>query len=301
MISTGVRAALEHYVPAGDILYDEPLCRHTTFRIGGPADAFVRLRDTGALPALVGYIDQIGIPYFILGNGSNVLAMDSGYRGLVVQLAGPDAQIRVDGTELVCGAGAALARASQIAAGAGLTGMEFAAGIPGTVGGGVAMNAGAFGSDCGSVTRKVVVMDPEGSVLELDADTMEFGYRTSAIRYSRFIVCSVTFALNKGDPGRISSRMEEYAVKRSETQPLEYPSAGSFFKNPESGHAAQMIDECGLKGYQCGGAAVSGKHAGFIVNLGDATSDDVQRVAEHVQRAVFHRFGITLDPEVVYL
>ena len=284
-----------------NVLANEPMKDHTTFRIGGDADAFVRISDKEKLAKVLRYLGQVEIPYYILGNGSNLLVADEGYRGVIIEIAEKMNEVRVEGSCLVCQAGALLSKVARTAYENGLTGLEFAAGIPGTIGGGVVMNAGAYGGELKNVVTQVAVMDRAGEELIFDNDAMEFGYRTSLIKKYPYIVTEVTLRLVEGDRDVIKAAMDDYGTRRREKQPLEYPSAGSTFKRPEGHFAGALIQDAGLKGYTVGGAQVSEKHSGFVINKGDATAADVRSLMEHVQKIVKAKFNVTLEPEVIYL
>ena len=301
MISGAVVEALERYVPRDNIHLQEPMAGHTTFRIGGPADCFLQLEDEEQLRNVRRYLDLAGVPFFVLGNGSNLLVDDAGYRGVILQIGQRMSGISVQGCHVIAKAGATLRQAALVALEHGLTGLEFAGGIPGTVGGGVVMNAGAYGGEMRQAVARVRVVSQEGEILELDNDTMEFGYRTSAIRNSRFTVTEVAFRLETGDREAIRGRMEELAARRREKQPLEYPSAGSTFKRPEGHFAGKLIMEAGFAGYQVGGARVSEKHCGFVINTGNATARDVRTLMGEIQERVKERFRVELEPEIVFL
>lgn len=301
MISGAVVEALERYVPRDNIRLQEPMAGHTTFRIGGPADCFLQLEDEEQLRKVRRYLDLAGVPFFVLGNGSNLLVDDAGYRGVILQIGAKMSDIFVQGCHIIAKAGATLRQVAAAALEHGLRGFEFASGIPGTVGGGVVMNAGAYGGEMSQVVTQVRVVSSEGEVMELDNSTMEFGYRTSVIRNGSFTVTEVTFCLEPGDKEEIRARMEDLAARRREKQPLEYPSAGSTFKRPEGHFAGQLIMEAGFAGYQIGGARVSEKHCGFIVNAGNATARDVRALIGEVQARVKERFRVELEPEVVFL
>lgn len=301
MISQAVREALQKFIPAENIFYKEPLSKHTTFRVGGEADCFIKIRDEKELAALLAYLNKVGLPYFIMGNGSNLLVSDEGYRGVILQLAEAFQDIRVRGERIYAQAGARLSKVANAALEHGLSGMEFAAGIPGTVGGGVVMNAGAYGGEMKQVVDSVTVLDRDGSRLELDNDTMEFGYRTSAIKSQPFIVTECCFRLRKGEKEDIAARTEELQRKRKEKQPLEYPSAGSTFKRPEGYFAGRLIMDAGLAGESIGGAQVSEKHCGFIINTGNATAADIRQLIARVQEEVDRCFHVRLEPEVIFL
>ncbi len=292
---------LQKTVPEENILQEEPLASYTTFRVGGPAEVLVTAENREQLSRILHYLNLIGLPYFILGNGSNLLVSDRGYRGVVLRLAGEFEQVRTDGNRIVAGAAALLSRAARAAVENGLAGMEFAAGIPGSIGGGVRMNAGAYGGEMRDIVESVEVMCPDGSILELDNATMEFGYRSSVLKNRSFVVLSVTMKLAEGDREAIQSRMNELAAARRDKQPLEFPSAGSTFKRPEGHFAGKLIMDAGLRGFRIGGAQVSEKHCGFVVNCGGATAADVVDVIRHVTETVQDKFGVHLETEVIFL
>ena len=301
MISGAVVEALQRYVPRDNIRLQEPMAGHTTFRIGGPADCFLQLEDEEQLRKVRRYLGLAGVPFFVLGNGSNLLVDDAGYRGVVLQIGQKMSDISVQGCHIIAKAGATLRQVAAAALEHGLAGFEFASGIPGTVGGGVVMNAGAYGGEMSQVVNQVRVVSKEGESMELDNDTMEFRYRGSVIRGSAFTVTEVTFRLEPGDREAIRAKMEELAARRREKQPLEYPSAGSTFKRPEGHFAGKLIMEAGFAGYRIGGAQVSEKHCGFVINTGDATARDVRALIEEIQARVKERFRVDLEPEIVFL
>lgn len=301
MISSTVLQTLENYVPRENIRLREPMNRHTTFRIGGEADCFVEIENAEQLIHLRRYLQMVELPCMVLGNGSNLLVSDRGYRGVVLHVGPRMQQIRVQGDRMVVQAGALMSQVAAAACEQGLTGLEFASGIPGTLGGGAIMNAGAYGGEISQVAAQVKVVDREGNLLELDNATMEFGYRTSAIKQQPFTVVEVTLQLAFGERESIQGRMEELAARRREKQPLEYPSAGSTFKRPEGYYAGELIMKSGLRGYQIGGARVSDKHCGFIINTGKATCEDVRDLIAHVQERVKDCFGVDLETEVIYV
>lgn len=301
MIGGAVVEALQKFVPRENIRLQEPMAGHTTFRIGGPADCFVELENEEQLKKLRRYLQMTGVSFFVLGNGSNLLVSDSGYKGIVLQIGPKMSSVTVEGNRIVAQAGATLVQVARTAMEHGLSGLEFASGIPGTVGGGVVMNAGAYGGEMRQVVTQVNVVSRDGELMELDNETMEFGYRTSVIRESSFIVTEVTFRLEPGDRDVIKAKMEELSAGRREKQPLEYPSAGSTFKRPEGHFAGQLIMEAGFRGFQIGGARVSEKHCGFVVNVGNATARDVQEVIARIQLRVEEQFGVKLEPEIIFL
>lgn len=288
-------------IPQERILFHEPMSRHTTFRVGGEAECLIMVWTEEELGKLIRYLNQIEEAYFILGNGSNLLVGDKGYRGIVLKFDGPMEEVSVEGTRIRARAGALLSKVAAEAKNHGLSGLEFAAGIPGSIGGGVVMNAGAYGGEMKQVVVSVRGLDAEGEILLLDNETMEFGYRTSAIKNRPFIVLEVTLQLTEGSPEEIGAKMEELALLRRSKQPLEYPSAGSTFKRPEGYYAGKLIMEAGMRGYRIGGAQVSDKHCGFVVNTGNATAADIREVIEEVQEKVRERFHVSLEPEIIFL
>ena len=301
MISEAVVKALEGFVPTKNIYLRESMAGHTTFKVGGPADCLITLENEEQLQKVQRYLHLVGIPFFVLGNGSNVLVSDKGYKGVILQVGDKMSDIRVEGKRVIAQAGARMSQVSRAAMENGLTGLEFASGIPGTVGGGVVMNAGAYGGEMRQVVESVTVVDSNGEILELDNSTMEFGYRYSIIRNQPFVVIKVTFLLQEGVTEQIKETMDDLAARRREKQPLEYPSAGSTFKRPEGYFAGALIMDAGLRGFRIGGAQVSEKHCGFVINAGNATAEDVMNVIQEVRFRVKEQFGVELEPEVVFL
>ena len=301
MISQSVREALQKFVPSENILYKEPLKNHTTFRVGGEADCLIQVDSMERMPKLLSYLAKVGIPFFVMGNGSNLLAGDKGYRGIVLQISDKLNEIKAEGCRLRVQAGAFLSKAAKTACELGLTGLEFAAGIPGTVGGGVVMNAGAYDGEMRQVVEEVLVLDKEGTLLTLDNGTMEFGYRTSVVKKHPLIVAECVFLLKQGNKEEIAAKMADFQSRRKEKQPLEYPSAGSTFKRPAGYFAGKLIMDAGLAGYRIGGAEVSAKHCGFIINRGDASAADIRNLIVYVQEEVYRQFGVQLEPEVLFL
>ena len=301
MISTAVVQGLQKFVPQENILLQEPMAGHTTFRIGGPADCFVQLENEEQLRGIQRYLKEVEIPFFLLGNGSNLLVSDEGYRGVILQVGQKMNKITVAGNEIIAQAGATMAQVARAALENSLTGLEFASGIPGTIGGGVVMNAGAYGGELCQVVTLVKVVSKDGDILELDNEAMEFGYRTSTILHNGFTVIEVRFRLQPAAREEIKAKMDDFAFRRRDKQPLEYPSAGSTFKRPEGHFAGQLIMEAGLRGFEIGGARVSDKHCGFVINTGKATAADVRAVIAEVQRQVKEKFDVDLETEVIYL
>ena len=284
-----------------NVLVDEPMSEHTTFKVGGPADLYVIPEDFDEVRDVLRACDEAGVERFVLGRGSDLLVSDDGYRGVIVAVADGLVGVSVDGTEMTCQAGVDLREASEMACELGLTGLEFACGIPGSVGGACFMNAGAYGGCVADVLKCVRVVMPDGSIDVVDAADLDLGYRRSRVASDGMVVLSATFDLQKGDPEKIRATMDDLTRQREEKQPLELPSAGSTFKRPEGYFAGKLIMDAGLQGFQAGGAAVSKKHAGFVVNVGGATAVDVHAVIEHVQDEVERQFGVRLQPEVRFL
>lgn len=283
------------------VLFDEPMKKHTTFRIGGPADVFVMPRTIEEVSKALEICRQEQLPYFILGNGSNLLVSDQGYRGVIIQLDRNMEEITVDGTEIRTAAGALLSSIAVAARRASLAGFEFAGGIPGTLGGAVVMNAGAYGGEMKDVLKEVTVMTGNGEIRVIPASELEMGYRTSIIKKAGYLVLGATISLKEGNLEEIKALTRELSEKRTSKQPLEFPSAGSTFKRPEGYFAGKLIMDSGLRGYQIGGARVSDKHCGFVINAGDATAQDVVALMDHVTEVVREKYGVTLEPEVKFL
>ena len=288
---------LENIMAGSGIFMEEPMKKHTTFRVGGPADVLVQPDET-ALAAILALCRQYHVSYSFIGNGSNLLVGDKGIRGVVIEMTDPMGNIEVDGTKITAQAGAMLSKIANTAASNGLGGMEFAAGIPGSVGGAVVMNAGAYGREMKDIIEKVYVLDENGAQLELDRDALDLGYRHSCIPEKKYIVTKVVLELVPRNEAEIRSEMKELNEKRAEKQPLQYPSAGSTFKRPEGYFAGKLIMDAGLRGYQVGGAQVSEKHCGFVINKGDATAADICQLMQDVADKVQAQFGVVLEPEV---
>ncbi len=294
-----VIAALADLVRSENILVNEPMKKHTTFRIGGNAACFVRIESAGQLAEVQGCLQKMDVPALVLGNGSNLLVSDEGFPGVVLEICDKMSGIRVEGTKMIVQAGALMSKVARAAYENGLTGFEFAAGIPGTIGGGVVMNAGAYGGELKQVVTSVKMLDSRGEIVELGNEEMEFGYRTSIIKRQPYIAVEVTLQLQEGNKEEILAKMEDLAFRRRDKQPLEYPSAGSTFKRPEGYFAGELIMKAGLCGYRVGGAQVSEKHCGFVVNAGEATAKDILDLMAHVQKTVRETFGVELEPEVI--
>ena len=284
-----------------NIRFHEPMKKHTSFRTGGEAATFIQVENKEQLKKVLYYLRKTEHEYFVLGNGTNLLVSDRGYDGVVIQIGSKMSAIRVDGNRIYVQAGALLSQTAKQALDAGLTGMEFASGIPGSVGGGIVMNAGAYDGEMESIVESVTVLNEDGEFMVLDHDTMEFGYRSSIIKNRPFIVVEAVLKLEQGDKDSIKEKMDDFALRRRQKQPLEYPSAGSTFKRPEGYFAGKLIMDCGLRGYRIGGAQVSEKHCGFVINAANATSEDIAELMAEIQERVKEKFGVQLEPELVKL
>ena len=287
---------------ADHILKDEPMSAHTTFRIGGPADYFVVPEDAASLGRGVALCRAEGVDYFITGNGSNLLVGDGGYRGVVFHICHTmnDVAYEEKGTELLveAGAGVMLSSLARQVSSKGYTGFQYATGIPGTLGGGVTMNAGAYGGEISDNLLWAELMDETGAVLRLERDRLKLSYRHSVMMEQPLVVLRAGFSFTKGDAMAITEKVAELSRSRKEKQPLEYPSAGSTFKRPEGYFAGKLIQDCGLKGFRVGDAMVSEKHSGFVINVGHATAADVMTLIRHVQQEVDRQFCVRIEPEV---
>lgn len=277
---------------------DEPMSRHTTFKIGGPADYLFFPSSMEEVTQVWEVLERYHIPVTILGNGSNVLVLDKGIRGAVIKFGAFFSQIRHEGNRIFAGAGAMLKDVSQYAASYGLTGMEFAVGIPGSVGGAVFMNAGAYNGEMKNIVHGVHAVAPNGKVVYYTANEIAFGYRHSVFQENGQAICEVEIDLLPGERNSIESQMTDLTARREKKQPLEMPSAGSTFKRPEGYFAGTLIESSGLKGFQVGGAQISAKHAGFVINAGNATAADVLNLIKEVQSRVYKEKGVKLFPEV---
>ena len=277
---------------------DEPMKIHTTFRVGGPASYFVTPETEEEVAKVIEVCTQENVPYYIVGNGSNLLVSDAGYRGVIVQIYKEMNEVKVEGDLVKAQAGALLSGIAAKALGAELSGFEFASGIPGTIGGACVMNAGAYGGEMKDVLESVTVLTGEGKIIELGRNELELGYRTSVIAKKGYIVLGAVLKLERGDGEKIKTYMDELKEKRVTKQPLEYPSAGSTFKRPEGYFAGKLIEDAGLRGFQVGGAQVSEKHCGFVINRDHATAADIMELMRQVQIRVKENSGVDLEPEV---
>ena len=283
---------------SGQVCTDEPMKQHTTFRIGGRADYFVSPTETEQIRKIIELCKRENMPWYVIGNGSNLLVSDHGFRGVIIRLFKNYAGLRIEGEQIFVQAGALLSRTANAALQEGLTGFEFAAGIPGTIGGAMVMNAGAYGGEMKDITESVTVLTPEGELLTLKREELEMGYRTSLIARKGYLVLEAVLKLTHGNQEQIKEKMADLRQRRISKQPLEYPSAGSTFKRPQGYFAGKLIRDAGLRGFQVGGAQVSEKHCGFVVNTGDATAEDVLELIRQVSAKVRALEGVTLEPEV---
>lgn len=292
---------LKKIVLEGHLLVDAPMKEYTTFKTGGPAAVLVNIYGLNELSSVVGLLKEKQVPYTLVGNGSNLLVSDKGYDGVVIRLRGSFDSFTAKGNVIESGAGAALSRLCSFAAQEGLSGLEFAYGIPGTVGGALVMNAGAYDGEIAGVVSSVTLMDPDGKVRTVSGKEMNFSYRDSLLKHEDYIAVAAEFTLSKGKIEDIQFKMQDFLGRRKSKQPLEYPSAGSTFKRPEGYFAGKLIEDAGLAGRFVGGACVSKKHCGFIVNDGGASSEDISNLMKIVQDEVFAKFGVMLEPEVIKL
>ena len=288
---------LQNVMGGSGIFMEEPMKKHTTFRVGGPADVLVQPDET-ALVAILALCRQYHVSYSFIGNGSNLLVGDKGIRGVVIEMTDPMGNIEVDGTKITAQAGAMLSKIANTAASNGLGGMEFAAGIPGSMGGAVTMNAGAYGGEMKDVIQQVTVLTPECEQKVLSREELDLSYRHSCIPKNHFLVLEAELSLTPAPEQEIRAKMAELREKRVEKQPLEYPSAGSTFKRPEGYFAGKLIMDAGLRGYAVGDAQVSEKHCGFVINRGNATAAEILQLMKDVQERVKKQSGVTLEPEV---
>ena len=293
--------ALREAAGAQCILEQESMKKHTTFRIGGPADIFAVPDTIEKAAKIIGICREQKVPFYVIGNGSNLLVSDQGYRGVVVQVYKNLSAIEIEGDIITAQAGAMLSVIAKKAMAASLTGFEFASGIPGTIGGAAVMNAGAYGGEMKQVLTEVTVLTQEGELRRIPSEELKLGYRYSVIPEKGWIVLEAKLKLHRGDYDMIKARMDELKEKRVEKQPLELPSAGSTFKRPEGYFAGKLIMDAGLRGFSVGGAQVSEKHCGFVVNTGEATAKDVRDLIREVSRQVKTKFGVELEPEVKML
>lgn len=297
-----ISCLISNIISQENIRINEPLNKHTTFKIGGDAAFFVSPASAEEMAKLVKLLNEESIDYYVLGNGSNVLAPDEGYPGVIIYVGEKLSEVKLLEADVIYAkAGAMLARVAKYATDNSLTGMEFAAGIPGSIGGAIYMNAGAYGGEMKDIVVEATVCDKLGNIFKLSKDELDLSYRHSIVEKNGYVVLDVTLKLQKGDINAIKSKVDELATKRREKQPLEYPSAGSTFKRPEGYFAGKLIEEAGLRGYAIGDACVSEKHCGFVVNKGNATAAQVKELMDYVSEQVYNNSGVKIEPEVKIL
>lgn len=295
---------LEHltfFMDKEDIKINEPMKKHTSFRVGGPAKVFLTVHSEEVLAKIMVALKERKLPYFVLGNGSNLLVSDQGYDGVIIYLGEEFASVEIQGHKIKAGAAAFLGKVARKALEEGLTGLEFAAGIPGSLGGGAVMNAGAYGGELSQLVTRIRAMDQLGNIVLLEKEELAMGYRTSIFKTKPYIILEVEMELEKGNLTEILGKMNEYTKARIEKQPLEYPSAGSTFKRPEGHFAGKLIMDAGLRGFSVGDAQVSEKHCGFVINKGEATASEIRTLMDEVAKKVKEQFGVELEPEVILL
>ena len=292
---------LRKLVGEDHVWINEPMKNHTTFRAGGCADYLVEPESVDTVREIVRLCCQENMPYYVVGNGSNLLVSDKGYHGVILHLYKNMSDFEISGNRLKAQAGALLVRVAKMAAKEGLSGLEFASGIPGTIGGAMVMNAGAYGGEIKDVVTKVRVLLPDGTIRDYTGEEMAFGYRKSRVIEEQGIVLEAEMELKADDPEAIAARMEALREKRVAKQPLEYASAGSTFKRPEGYFAGKLIEDAGLRGFSVGDAQVSEKHCGFVINRGNATASEIMELIQEVQKRVYEHFGVRLEPEVKLL
>lgn len=295
------RDKIHHIIEENRIRENEPMSRHITFRVGGNADYYVMPDSEEEIQDVIALCKEFQVPYYVIGNGSNLLVGDKGYRGVILQICREMSSIQVDDQVISVQAGALLSKVGNVALEAGLTGFEFAAGIPGTVGGAVVMNAGAYGGEMKDILLDVTVLTSDGEVKVLNLEELELGYRTSVIPKMQYVVLSARFGFQKGEKEVIRATMNQLKEQRVSKQPLEYPSAGSTFKRPEGHFAGKLIQDAGLRGFQVGGAQISEKHCGFVINKEQATASDIVELMRQVSEKVWELFEVRLEPEVKFL
>ena len=279
-------------------IFDEEMKKHTSFRIGGKADCFISVSNVDELKNTISYCKENNIPFMVMGNGSNLLVSDNGIRGVVIQLSKGFSDCTIDGNTVVASAGILLSKLASELLNASLTGFEALSGIPGTLGGAIFMNAGAYGTEIKDVVTSIDYINKDGEIKTMTVEDAQLGYRRSIFQQNEGIIIGATLVLKKGEYNQIKQEMSEYKKRRNEKQPIEMPSAGSTFKRPQGYFAGKLIQDCDLMGFSIGGAQVSEKHAGFVVNTGGATAKDVMALIEHIQKTVFEKFGVMLEPEV---
>lgn len=288
---------LKSVLDESQILMNEPMSQHTSFRVGGPADLFLK-PEADQIGKVIQMCHQFGMPYLILGNGSNLLIVDEGIRGVVIEIGNHLSQLSLNKNQITVGAGTLLSSCANYAAANGLGGMEFAAGIPGSIGGAVTMNAGAYGGEMKDILKKVTIVNQQGNLQVINGKDLDMGYRNSNIQKYKYVVLEAVLELTPNEEASVRQRMKELSLKRSSKQPLEYPSAGSTFKRPEGFFAGKLIMDAGLSGYRVGGAMVSEKHCGFVINYDHASAQDICKLIQEVIDLVYAKYQVWLEPEV---
>ncbi|HEX3012396.1 MAG TPA: UDP-N-acetylmuramate dehydrogenase [Syntrophomonadaceae bacterium] len=292
---------LNAILPQSIMKFNEPMKEHTTFKIGGPVDVMVMPKSIEELQTIITTCASKHFPYIVFGLGSNILVRDKGYRGIAIKLGNSLKTIQITDNQIYCEAGIRLSELSRKSADSGLSGLEFAEGIPGSLGGAIVMNAGAYDGEMKNVITSVQAISPQGEIRTFNSSELEFSYRHSIFQANGFIVVSALMKLKYDSINAIKNKMREFARQRREKQPLEFPSAGSIFRRPEGFYVGPMIEKMGLKGYRIGGAEVSAKHAGFIINIGDAAASDVIQLIKYIQEKALNQYGVNLQPEIVII
>ena len=290
--------AIKIIVPSENILLNEPLAKHTTFKIGGPADIFINVSSTQEVSQIIKLCEENQVNLHVLGNGSNILVLDKGIRGVLVKFGHNFAKMKFENNRFIVGAGALLKDVANFAAQNGHSGIEFAVGIPGSIGGAVFMNAGAYEGEMSKVVESVTAINQAGEIIKYQNSEVDFSYRHSIFQDNHHIICEVTLNLGADNQTEITEKMNDFTTRRESKQPLDMPSAGSTFKRPVGYFAGTLIEQAGLKGFKVGGAMVSPKHAGFVINAGGATAQDVLDLIKEIQRIVYENHGVNLQPEV---
>lgn len=301
MIEKTVVEEIKKMLPSDIIFESEPMKKHTTFFAGGEAKLYICIKEISQLQQLMSYLTGNKIPYFIIGNGSNILVSDNGFNGVIIEIGNAFSGVSVENNRIRAKAGTLLSKVSNCAMKESLSGIEFASGIPGTIGGAVVMNAGAYDGEMKQVVKEVTILCPDGNIITLSNDEMKFGYRFSVIKENPYVVLEVVLELEKKEQIEIKKKMEDFSNRRREKQPLEYPSAGSTFKRPKGYYAGKLIMDSDLRGFKIGGAQVSEKHCGFIINKDNAAAKDIYLLVKEVQRRVKETSGVMLEPEIIFL
>lgn len=301
MIEKTAVEEIKKMLPSDIIFENEPMKKHTTFFVGGEAKLYICIKEISQLQQLMSYLTGNKIPYFIIGNGSNLLVSDNGYNGVIIEIGNAFSGVSVENNRIRAKAGTLLSKVSNYAMKESLSGIEFASGIPGTIGGAVVMNAGAYDGEMKQVVKEVTLLCPDGKIITLSNDEMKFGYRFSIIKENPYVVLEVVLELDKKEQNEIKKKMEDFSNRRREKQPLEYPSAGSTFKRPKGYYAGKLIMDSDLRGFKIGGAQVSEKHCGFIINKDKAAAKDIYLLVKEVQRRVKETSGVMLEPEIIFL